>query len=67
MDFKVKHLWLILPIAVGGCQHSPPRPGEVRHETDRKECAEIANGSELHAGLVKMRPDGTCDVRWWPS
>ncbi len=62
-------LWIACVAAsalLGGCQ-SLPKGSRVRRETDRAQCEAIAKGLNLHEALVRMTPDGGCDVREWPS
>lgn len=58
---------LTVSLLLAGCQHSPQQLGHIRHEMDPAQCAVIASGASVHEALEKMRPDGTCDIRWWAS
>ncbi len=58
---------LTVSTLLSGCQHLSQGPSYVRREKDPVECKAIAKGDNLHEAVIKMRPDGGCDVRGWRS
>lgn len=55
---RLKHLSLILALALGGCAHIP-------QDTVQQPAPDFARAQ--HAGEIKLARDGWPEARWWSA